>query len=154
MNGVTNANLSAYVFWEGVQDKATNNNNNEKLILVDGQNYTVSKRLWAFAQWRVVRPGAVRVGSSGGSNLRSAAFLNGDGTLAVVVINSGTGSQTVGVSEGLVGASVKAWYTDNSSDMKETAVTVGTDGTASASVTGRGMISFLFSPAGNGTVRA
>jgi hypothetical protein len=84
-NGVVNSNLSAYIFWEGVQDRATNNNNNEKLILVDGQSYTVSKRLWAFAQFRVVRPGAVRVGAAGGSNLKSAGFVNKDGSVAVVV---------------------------------------------------------------------
>lgn len=59
-NGVVNSNLSAYIFWEGVQDRKTNNNNNEKLILVDGQTYQVSKRLWAFAQFRVVRPGVSR----------------------------------------------------------------------------------------------
>ncbi|KAF2272869.1 glycoside hydrolase [Westerdykella ornata] len=153
-NGIVNANLSAYIFWEGVQDRATNNNNNEKLILIDGQNYEVSKRLWAFAQWRVVRPGAVRIGASGGSNLKSAAFQNKDGSIAVVIINSGTGAQTVAVS-GLgapaEGQTVKAWVTDNSSDMKEVAVTVAGDGTASASVTGRGMISFLRSapPAAN-----
>lgn len=56
-NGVVNSNLSAYIFWEAVQDRATNNNNNEKLILVDGQNYEVAKRLYAFAQYRIVRPG-------------------------------------------------------------------------------------------------
>lgn len=84
-NGIVNSNLSAYIFWEAVQDRATNNNNNEKLILVDGQSYTVSKRLWAFAQFRIVRPEAVRVGASGGSNLKSAGFLNKDGSIAVVV---------------------------------------------------------------------
>lgn len=150
-NGVVNANLSAYLFWEGIQDRATNNNNNEKLILIDGQNYTVAKRLWAFAQWRVVRPGAVRVGASGGSNLKSAAFQNADGSVAVVIINSGSGTQTVGVS-GAGSTGVRAWFTDNTNDMKETTVTVGTDGTASASVPGRGMISFLVAAPGNGTV--
>lgn len=84
-NGIVNSNLSAYIFWEGVQDRATNNNNNEKLILVDGQSYTVSKRLWAFAQFRIVRPGAVRVGAAGGSGIKSGAFVNGDGSVAVVV---------------------------------------------------------------------
>lgn len=84
-NGVVNSNLSAYIFWEGVQDRATNNNNNEKLILVDGQNYTVAKRLWAFAQWRVVRPGAVRIGTSGGNGLKTAGFVNKDGSYAAVV---------------------------------------------------------------------
>jgi len=153
-NGVVNSNLSAYLFWEGIQDRATNNNNNEKLILIDGQKYEVSKRLWAFAQWRIVRPGAVRISASGGSNLKSAAFLNTDGSVAVVIINSGTGTQNVGISlAGGAGLStkVKAWYTDNTHDMSETAVTFGNDGTASASVTGRGMISFLVT-AGNATV--
>ncbi|KAF2016957.1 glycoside hydrolase family 30 protein [Aaosphaeria arxii CBS 175.79] len=147
-NGIVNSNLSAYIFWEGIQDRATNNNNNEKLILVEGQTYQVSKRLWAFAQFRVVRPGAVRIGASGGSNLKSAAFANADGSTAVVVINSGTGAQTVGISLGadaLKGKTVQAWYTDNTHDASVTEVKIGDDGTASASVPGRGMISFLVS---------
>jgi O-glycosyl hydrolase len=151
-NGVVNSNLSAYIFWEGVQDRATNNNNNEKLILVDGQTYQVSKRLWAFAQFRVVRPGAVRVGASGGSNLKSSAFRNTDGSVAVVIINSAASAQTIGVA--LPGyPDVKAWYTDNTRDMAVAAVSLASDGTASAGVPARGMISFLFrAAAGNATV--
>jgi O-glycosyl hydrolase len=150
-NGIVNSNLSAYIFWEGVQDRATNNNNNEKLILIDGQSYTVSKRLWAFAQFRIVRPEAVRVSASGGSNLKSGAFVNKDGSVAVVIINTGTSAQSVSISltgSTLVNPSVKAWYTDNTHDMSETTVTVGGDGNASASVPGRGMISFLITGAG------
>ncbi|KAH7382122.1 glycoside hydrolase superfamily [Pyrenochaeta sp. MPI-SDFR-AT-0127] len=150
-NGIVNSNLSAYIFWEGVQDRATNNNNNEKLILVDGQTYQVSKRLWAFAQFRIVRPGAVRIGASGGSNLKSSAFTNTDGSIAVVIINSATSAQNIGVV--LAGyPSVQAWYTDNTHDMSVATVTVGSDGTAGASVPGRGMISFLFKKAADGTV--
>jgi O-glycosyl hydrolase len=150
-NGIVNSNLSAYIFWEAVQDRATNNNNNEKLILVDGQNYQVSKRLWAFAQFRIVRPGAVRVGASGGANLKSGAFVNADGSVAVVVINSATSSQNVGVA--LTGyPDVRAWYTDNTHDMSAAAVTVGSDGTASASLPGRAMMSFLFKRAANATM--
>jgi O-glycosyl hydrolase len=152
-NGVVNSNLSAYIFWEGIQDRATNNNNNEKLILIDGQDYTVSKRLWAFAQFRVVRPMAVRIGASGGSNLKSGAFLNTDGSLAVVALNSGAGAQTVAMSLGggsLAGRKVRAWVTDNTHDMSEVEVVVGGDGMASAGVPGRGMISFLV--AGNSTM--
>ncbi|KAF2185165.1 glycoside hydrolase family 30 protein [Zopfia rhizophila CBS 207.26] len=151
-NGIVNANLTAYIYWEGVQDRATNNNNNEKLVLVDGQNYEVSKRLWAFAQWRIVRPGAVRVGASGGNNLKSAAFQNTDGSIAVVIINSGTGSASVGVSltgSTLTNPKAQAWYTDNTHDMSSTEVAFA-DGTATASVPGRGMISFLIA----GTVAA
>jgi len=60
-----NSNFSAYIFWEDVQDRATNNNNNEKLILIYDQDYQVSKRHWAFAQLRIIQLGAMRVGASG-----------------------------------------------------------------------------------------
>ncbi|KAF2726687.1 glycoside hydrolase [Polyplosphaeria fusca] len=154
-NAIVNSNLNGYVFWEGIQDRATNNNNNEKLILVDGQTYQVSKRLWAFAQFRNVRPNAIRVGASGGSNLKSAAFQNTDGSIAVVIINSGTSAQTVGVSlsgSTLASPTVSAFLTDTSNDAKAVAVATATDGTASASLPGRGMISFLFKGASNATV--
>ena len=151
-NGIVNGNLSAYIWWEAVQDRATNNNNNEKLILVEGQNYTVSKRLWAFAQWRVVRPGAVRVSASGGSNLKFAAFVNADGSIAVVAINTGTSAQTLSVlvnGAGFAAGSVagKAWSTDASKDMVAQEATVGSDGTVTANVGARGVVSFLI----NGT---
>ncbi|KAH7117016.1 glycoside hydrolase superfamily [Dendryphion nanum] len=147
-NGLVNSNLSAYLFWEGVQDRATNNNNNEKLILIEGQNYIVSKRLWAFAQYRHIRPGAVRIGAtvSGGSGIKSAAFLNADGSVAVVAINSGTAAQSVGISlgvSGLEGKVVTAFFTDGTRDAAAVAVSVGTDGSASASVPARGVISFV-----------
>ncbi|KAF1941975.1 glycoside hydrolase [Clathrospora elynae] len=64
-------------------DRATNNNNNEKLILIEGQTYQVSKQLWAFAQFRIVRPGAVRVDASttgGGAIIKAGAFANADGS--------------------------------------------------------------------------
>jgi O-glycosyl hydrolase len=149
-NGIVNSNLSAYIFWEAVQDKATNGNNNEKLILIDGQSYQVSKRLWAFAQWRIVRPGAVRVGTSGGSNLKVGAFRNLDGSVAVVIINSAASAQTVAVSVPRY-QDVNVWYTDEQHSMSVAAVTVGSDGAASASAPGRAMISFLFKPSRNGT---
>ncbi|KAF2024410.1 glycoside hydrolase [Setomelanomma holmii] len=153
-NGVVNSNLSAYIFWEGVQDRATNNNNNnnEKLILVDGQTYQVSKRLWAFAQFRIVRPGAVRVGVSGGSNLKSAVFRNTDGSAAIVIINSAATTQTIGIVLGTGYPVVNAWYTDNTHNMTVAAIMVGSDGATTAGGPGRGMISFLFKPAGNAIV--
>ena len=93
----------------------------------------------------------VRVGASGGSNLKSAAFVNTDGSVAVVIINSGTGAQTVAITLSDY-PSVQAWYTDNTHDMSAATVTTGSDGTTSTSVPGRGMISFLFNKAANGTV--
>jgi hypothetical protein len=78
----------------------------------------------------------VRVSASGGSNLKSGAFVNTDGSVAVVIINSATAAQDVGVA--LAGyLDVKAWYTDN---------------THNISAPRRAMISFLFKRTGNGTV--
>ncbi|OIW27146.1 glycoside hydrolase [Coniochaeta ligniaria NRRL 30616] len=149
--GLTTGNVSAYLWWVATQDKATNNNNNEKLILVDGNTYTVSKRFWAFAQYsRTIRPKAVRVGVSGGgggSNLRSTAFLNADGSIAVNVINSGAGAVTLSV-VGTGATAARGWKTDGSNDMTEIAVVVGTDGTVSGvSVPGRGLTSVVISTA-------
>jgi len=45
-SAIVNANCSAYLYWIGLQTGATNS----KLISVSGSTYSVSKRLWAFAQ--------------------------------------------------------------------------------------------------------
>lgn len=113
---------------------------------MDNNNYTVSKRFWAFAQYsRTIRPKAVRVGISGGSNLRSTAFLNADGSIAVNIINSGTGAVTLSVA-GAKATGAKGWKTDGSNDMTEISVTLGTDGTVSGvSVPGRGLTSVVLS---------
>jgi O-glycosyl hydrolase len=146
--GLTTGNLSAYLWWEGVQDRATNNNNNEKLILVEATTYQVAKRLWAFAQYsRTVRPGAVRIGASGGTGLRTTAFINVDGSVAVVIINSGTSAASVSIS-GVTAKSATSWVTDNTRDMVEAAVTVDVDGAVSGvSVPGRGVASVVITPA-------
>ena len=111
----------------------------------DSKKVVPSKRLWAMAQWsRFVRPGAVRVSASGGpSGSKVSAFKNVDGKIAVQVI-AGTSAQTVTVKVGgLVAKKGSAWVTDNSRDLNEIASTVGTDGTVSASVPARAMVTFL-----------
>ncbi|RYP76847.1 hypothetical protein DL771_001583 [Monosporascus sp. 5C6A] len=143
--GLTIGNVSAYLWWVGTQDRATNNNNNEKLILVERDSYQVSKRLWAFAQYsRTVRPGAVRVDASGGNSLRTTAFLNTDGTLAVNVINTGASVASVSIA-GTNGTSVQAWVTDNTHDMDLTAASRAGDGTITGSVPGRAIVTFVIS---------
>ncbi|KAH6656321.1 glycoside hydrolase family 30 protein [Truncatella angustata] len=142
--GLTTGNVSAYLWWVGTQDRSTNNNNNEKLILVDGQNYQVSKRLWAFAQYsRTVRPGAVRVGISGGSGLKLTAFFNVDGKVAVNVINTAASTASLSIS-GFNGTTVQAWISDNTHDMETITASIS-GGTVTGSVPGRGMVSFVVS---------
>lgn len=143
---VVNANASAYLYWVGVQA----GNTNSHMVHINGAKVEASKRLWALGQWsRFVRPGAVRVGVSGGSGgLKTAAFRNVDGSVAVVVINSGNAAK-VGVKvQGRVSA--KAWVTDNTREIGELAATFA-DGVASVEVPSRSMATVVLYPETGGT---
>jgi O-glycosyl hydrolase len=148
-SAITSANASAYLYWVGVQGGATNS----KLIRIadDKKSVIPSKRLWAFANWsRHVRPGAVRVGVSGGpSGSRVSGFRNLDGTVAVQAIQGGTQTRIVSVRvNGFVAAKATAWITDNGHDCDELAATLAADGTSvSAQVPGRSMVTFVLEPA-------
>ncbi|KAF7309566.1 Glycoside hydrolase [Mycena indigotica] len=87
-DGIVNSRLSAYLYWIGAEPGTTNS----ALILTSGTSVTVSKRLWAFAQWsRYVRPGAVRLGTSivTSGSLKFSAFKNPDGRVSVQVNTTG-----------------------------------------------------------------
>ncbi|KAI1277625.1 glycoside hydrolase family 30 protein [Xylaria sp. FL0933] len=147
-NAVTGTQVSGYLYWEGVQWPSPNTN--EKMIKVDQQspyNIEVSKRLWAFASWsRFVRPGAIRVATSGGSGVKSTAFRNVDGSIAVVVISTGGSASSVSikVSGGTAAPTqAAAWVTDASHDCAQTNVTVAADGTLSGSVAARSITTYL-----------
>ncbi|KAI0430452.1 glycoside hydrolase family 30 protein [Xylaria sp. FL1042] len=148
-NAVTGTQVSGYLYWEGVQWPSPNTN--EKMVKVDQQspyNIEVSKRLWAFASWsRFVRPGAVRVATSGGSGVKSTAFRNVDGSVAVVVISTGAAASNVAikVSGGAAAAPTQAaaWVTDASHDCAQTTVSVAADGTLSGSVAARSITTYL-----------
>lgn len=148
-DAVVRANCSAYLYWIGIQGGATNS----KMVRIsdDKKSVNPSKRLWAFANWsRFVRPGAVRVGTSGGpSGAKVSAFKNPDGTISVQVIQGGTASGTVSVKVGgdLKVSAAKAWITDNTHDVGEQEATVGTDGSVSSTVPGRSMVTFVLEPA-------
>ncbi|KAI1103808.1 glycoside hydrolase family 30 protein [Jackrogersella minutella] len=143
-SALVSSNVSGYIYWEGVQwpSPATN----EKMIRVDQQapyNYEVSKRLWAFANWsRFVRPGAVRVASSGGTGVKSAAFKNVDGSVAVVVISTGTSASAVSIQvTGANATEATGWVTDTSHNCESINVTVA-NGAISGSVAARSITTF------------
>jgi hypothetical protein len=75
-----------------------------------------SGRLWAFAMFsRYVRPNAVMVASSGApSNVKTAAFKNANGDIAVVIINNGGATTTTVSVSGATASSVQAYYMSNS----------------------------------------
>lgn len=141
---VVNANCSAYLYWIGIQTGATNS----KLISVSGTTYSVSKRLWAFGQFaRSARPGSMRVGVSGGSGLQTSAYLNTDGKVAIVVINTGSGAVNVAitVNGGFKAKTATGFLTDNKNDMSAFTVGVSDAGVVSGPIPGRAMASFIVS---------
>lgn len=124
-NGIVNAGLSAYLYWEGVE--VNQPQASSYLVASDGTTVTPSGRLWAFAMWsRFVRPGAYRVATSGSvSSVGVAAFKNTDGSVPVVFTNTGASEQSVKISvSGLSVKAGKAYLTDNSHSVAETASTL------------------------------
>ncbi|KAK3298075.1 glycoside hydrolase superfamily [Chaetomium fimeti] len=146
-SAITGANVSAYLYWIGGQDRSSNTNS--KMIRVVNKQVDPSKRLWAMANWsRFVRPGAVRVGASG-SGVRTTAFRNVDGMVSVQVINSG-GERAVTITVGggdFVATNATAWVTDNTRDCNPIAATVDATGKVSGNVPSRSMVTFVLRPA-------
>ncbi|KAK3379178.1 glycoside hydrolase family 30 protein [Lasiosphaeria ovina] len=151
---LVNANASAYLYWVGVQA----GNTNSHMVHISNGKVEASKRLWALGQWSLfVRPGAVRVGTSGSaSGVKTAAFRNVDGSVAVVFLNSGGSAAKVGVKlasgggggGGGGGDKAKAWYTDNTHEAAELDASVA-DGVASANIPSRAMATIVLYPAGS-----
>ncbi|KAK4446325.1 glycoside hydrolase superfamily [Podospora aff. communis PSN243] len=143
-SAVTSGNVSAYLYWIGAQDRPSTTNS--KMIRVVNKRVDPSKRLWAMANWsRFVRPGAVRVGASG-SGVRTSAFRNVDGAVAVQVINSGGARDVtinVGGGGGFVATNVTAWVTDNTRDCNVIPATVDAAGKVSGNVPSRSMVTFV-----------
>ena len=86
--GLTGANLSAFLFWQGADP---NNGNGGLVFLQSTGTAAASGRLWAFANYsRYIHPGAVRIAatsSNGGVDI--SAFKNTDGTVAIVAFSRG-----------------------------------------------------------------
>ncbi|KAG8979222.1 hypothetical protein FRB90_008171, partial [Tulasnella sp. 427] len=132
--GIVNANLSAYLFWEGVEVNVTSASS--FLVYTDGTSFSPSGRLWAFAMWsRFVRPGAYRVSTSGTvTNVGIGAFKNTDGSVVTVFTNTGSSAQSVALSfTGFTPSIAAAYLTDNSNAVANTAVALS-GGVVSVSV--------------------
>ncbi|KAK3367570.1 glycoside hydrolase superfamily [Podospora didyma] len=146
-SAITSGNVSAYLYWIGAQDRASNTNS--KMIRVVNKAVEPSKRLWAFGNWsRFVRPGAVRVGASA-SGVRTTAFRNVDGTVSVQVINSGAArAVTITLSGGgeFAVGSAAAWVTDNTRDIVQIEATIE-GGKVSGNVPQRSMVTFVLKAA-------
>ncbi|KAI5867748.1 glycoside hydrolase family 30 protein [Durotheca rogersii] len=144
-NGLANANLSAYIYWQGVE--VNQFQASSYLVASDGKTLTPSGRLWAFAMWsRFVRPGAYRVSTSGSvSSTGITAFKNTDGSVVVVFLNSGRSQQNVEVGfRDFAPATAEAFVTDNTRAVAAVVATLS-GGTVTASVPALGMLTIKLS---------
>jgi O-glycosyl hydrolase len=146
--GLTGANLNAFLYWWGSTTPAENGDN-EGLIEIDGSTVIPSGRLWAFAGYsRFVRPGAVRIGAStGDGSLDLTAFRNRDGSVAIVALNTATSPDPVTFSlagTGIRDGSVATPYlTDATSDTAQQPGVTVHQGAFSMTMPARSMVSFV-----------
>ncbi|KAF5704100.1 carbohydrate-binding module family 1 [Fusarium mundagurra] len=123
--GIVNAELSAYIYWEGLE---TNNKGSlSHMIDTDGTNFSISSILWAMAHWsRHIRPGAHRLSTNGiVQDTIVGAFENVDGSVVMVLTNSGTAAQTVDLSvPGGSFSTAQAFTSDAESQIVDTQVTL------------------------------
>jgi O-glycosyl hydrolase len=149
--GLTGANLSAFLFWQG----ADANNGNGGLVFLSNGTASASGRLWAFANYsRYIRPGAVRIGStSSNSGVDISAYKNTDGTVAVVVLNTLSSSDTIGYSTSGIGGTsgtVTPFLTNGSSSVAQQPAISLSNGAFSATVPARSLVTYVIKPSGTG----
>ncbi|MFC8515747.1 glycoside hydrolase family 30 beta sandwich domain-containing protein [Streptomyces sp. NPDC057257] len=141
-DALTKGNVSGYVYWYGASTGATRG-----LIQMDGDNYHVSKRLWALANYsRFIRPGAVRIGATtGDANLRLSAFRNPDGTVAVVALNASTTATPVSFSlrnTGITTGTATPYLTDGTHGMAKQPAAAVSSGTLNTTVPARSLVTY------------
>lgn len=136
---LTTGNASAWIWWWILRTAQTDNQG-----LTDTTQTT--KRLWALGNWsKFVRPGYVRIGTSGSlSNVSITAFEKpSTGEFVVVAINAGsTTSGTIALS-GLAVTTVTPWLTSASADLAQQADVSVSKGVFTASLVGNSVTSFV-----------
>lgn len=127
--GLVDANLSAYLFWEGFEI-AQQQSASHLIDTTGADNKTLlpSGIFYAFSMFsRFIRPDAHRVAIEGAEKLSdviTAAFQNKDKSVIVVFTNTGAADQTteILVPPHQAGSSAKAWLTDNTHKVEKTPV--------------------------------
>ncbi|MET9865917.1 glycoside hydrolase family 30 beta sandwich domain-containing protein, partial [Streptomyces sp. NPDC006386] len=117
------------------------------LIQMDGENYHVSKRLWALANYsRFIRPGATRIGATASDgDLKLSAFRDTDGSVTVVALNAATAATPVSFSLRNIGFSngtATPYVTDGSRNMARQAAVPVTGGALRATVPARSLVTY------------
>ncbi|KAH8807940.1 glycoside hydrolase superfamily [Xylogone sp. PMI_703] len=149
--GIIDAGLSAYLYWEGFENKQTQSGSH-LVDTLDGTKATPNGIYWAFAMWsRYIRPGAHRLSTSGSiTGVRTGVFKNTDGSVVAVFTNSGGSQQSGTLSfSGFNPSSASAWLTDNSHQFASTSVTVSS-GSVTVNLPAQSVVTVKISSSGGG----
>ncbi|KAK1513359.1 cellulosome enzyme [Colletotrichum costaricense] len=140
--GIINANLSAYLAWEGFELKQLQYNSH-LVDTQDGKTATPSANFWAFAMWsRYIRPGAQILQTSGmvASDVLTTAVKNKDGSIVIISTNNGSAAKAANVSlKGFTPKAASAWVTDNSHKPASTTASISGSG-VSVAVPSKGVV--------------
>ncbi|HET8842448.1 MAG TPA: cellulose binding domain-containing protein, partial [Ktedonobacteraceae bacterium] len=141
--GLTSANLSAFLHWWGLNTSNTNSG----LLHLNGSTVEVSKRFWAFANYsRFIRPGATRISASSANGLNLSAFLNSNGSLVIVALNTASSDSAVTYSlqnTGIAnGATVTPYMTNASNDLAAQSPLSVSGGAFTATVPARSLVTY------------
>ncbi|MFC0434319.1 cellulose binding domain-containing protein [Kutzneria buriramensis] len=151
--GLTSADLSAFLYWWG-STTPSENGDNEGLLEINGSSVIPAGRLWAFANYsRYIHPGATRVGATtSDGNLQLSAYKNTDGTVAVVVINTGNAADSVTYNlqntGTAAGATVTPYLTNSNNNAAAQSPTAVSGGAFSASIPARSMVTYVIGGSG------
>jgi O-glycosyl hydrolase len=154
--GLDSADLSAFLYWWG-STTPSENGDNEGLIQINGSTVSASGRLWALGNFSdFVRPGAVRIGAStSDGNLTLDAFKNTNGTISVVVLNTGSSPDTVSYSLSGTGtpngATVTPFLTNGSNDIAAQVTTSVSGGAFTGTIPARSLETYVVGTSGTGT---
>ncbi|WP_443274282.1 glycoside hydrolase family 30 protein [Streptomyces sp. KR80] len=139
---LTKGNVNGYLYWYGASTGATRG-----LIQLDGDNYWVSKRLWALANYsRFIRPGSTRIGATTpDASLKLSAFRNTDGSLTVVALNASTSANQVSFAlrnTGITTGTATPYLTNSSHNTARQSAIAVNAGSLTATIPARSLVTY------------
>lgn len=144
-NALVKANANGYLYWWFAQ-RNSGSSTNEDLIHMYDTTYTVTKRLWAFANYsRFIRPGATRINAtSDNANLHITAAKNTDGSYAIVVLNTSTTDESTSfdLSGGNFATTVTPYLTNATNDTAQQATITRVGTGFSATIPARSLVTY------------
>ncbi|NUR28238.1 MAG: hypothetical protein HOV83_20755 [Catenulispora sp.] len=139
---MTGGNVNAFFYFWGI----STTKHDSSLIGLTGSTLSPAKRYYALAGYsRFVRPGATRISAGSTSGLNIAAFKNTDGSVAVVVLNTGTSntSATYSVSNaGKTTGTVTPYLTNSNNSLAQQSAMSLSNGSFTATVPARSLMTF------------